>query len=128
MTEEYWFQTADGIRKHHAQLRREAEQDHTRIVQRINSTEAEMIDALAKSKAKYAEPVEPKGRREEVGVAMTDALAYQVIGRRLNGSFRSPLLRYGMDADKVRHVIDDLDCDRDVTIQQNGHTYRFRAL
>lgn len=69
-----------------------------------------------------------KGQREQVGVAINDGLQYDIIGKRHRGSFRKALRDYGIDKKKIDLVIDDLDCDRTVTIYSGRIRYHFAAL
>lgn len=69
-----------------------------------------------------------KGFRQEVGVVWNDGIQYEIIGKRSRGSFRKALRDYGMEKKEIDLVIDDLDCDRDVSIRRGSHTMHFRAL
>ena len=66
--------------------------------------------------------------RDNLGVVMNDRLTYEIIGKRRRGSFRAALRAYGLTASQIKLVIDDIDCDRDVTVRSGGHDHHFRAL
>jgi hypothetical protein len=66
--------------------------------------------------------------RDDLGVVMNDRNAYEIIGKRKRGSFRSALRAYGLTAGQIKLVVDDLDCGRDVTVRNGGHDHHFRAL
>lgn len=52
MDQEYWFNSEDGIRRHYADEREAEAAEHRRRMQRIDTTENDMIEALRKAKEK----------------------------------------------------------------------------
>ena len=121
MTEEYWFQTEEGIKARYAEELEAARIDFNRKTDRIAFDRDAMITALRASKA-------PKGRRDELGMVMNDGQTFTRIGKRKDGSFRSALKRYGFDRKDIDRVIADLDCDREMTIDHRGNRFHLRPL
>jgi hypothetical protein len=66
--------------------------------------------------------------RRQLGVRWDDQLDYEMIGNKVHNSFRGAMTRYGMEKVEIDRVIDDINCDRDVTIIRSGHHIQFRSF